>query len=65
METPQEIVEAQAIRYVDSWQVGDGVKTFSTAVMAALRDAGYTIVMSVEGAARSRADRHAAEGEKQ
>lgn len=41
MQTPEEIIEGQAIRYVDSWQVGDGAKTFALAVVVALREAGH------------------------
>lgn len=41
VQTPEEIVEGQSRRYVDSWQVGDGPRTLAVAVVAALREAGH------------------------
>ncbi|SKL37683.1 hypothetical protein [Mycobacteroides abscessus] len=43
-ETPVEIIKGQAIRYVDTWQVGDGPNTLAWAVVDALADGGYAIV---------------------
>lgn len=43
MKTPEQIIKDQLIRYVDSYQVGDGANTVTTAILAALGGEGYAL----------------------
>lgn len=43
--SPEEIIRRQTLRYVDSWQVGDGPKTLATAILAALNESSYEVAL--------------------